>query len=126
VLVEGQGSIVHPGYSGVTYGLIHGSMPHGMLLCSQPSRTTITNNEWMKIPPLPELIALHEAVARPLRPAPVIGVALNTYDMDDDAAREAIRSTSAETGLPCTDAVRFDPAPLVDAIIAFHEGRGKD
>ena len=121
VLVEGQGSIVHPGYSGVTYGLIHGSLPHGFLLCGQPSRTTITNNDWMKIPPLPDLIALHEAAARPLRPARVVGVALNTYDLDDAAARAAIARAAAETGLPCTDVVRYDGAPLVDAIMALHE-----
>jgi uncharacterized NAD-dependent epimerase/dehydratase family protein len=125
ILVEGQGSVVHPGYSGVTYGLIHGSLPHAFLLCAQPTRTAITNNEWVKIPPLPELIALHEAIARPLRPAPVIGVALNTYDLEDQAARESIRATQADTKLPCTDPVRFDPAPLVDAILAFHEARRK-
>ena len=125
ILVEGQGSIVHPGYSGVTYGLIHGSLPHAFLLCAQPTRTAITNNEWVKIPALPELIALHEAVARPLRPAPVIGVALNTYDLDDRAARAAIQTTQQETNLPCTDPVRFDSAPLVDAIVSFDAARRK-
>ncbi|HYV96452.1 MAG TPA: DUF1611 domain-containing protein [Gemmatimonadaceae bacterium] len=121
VLVEGQGSIVHPGYSGVTYGLIHGSLPDAFLLCAQPSRTAITHNEWVKIPPLPELVAMHEAIARPLRPAPVIGIALNTYDMNDADARAAIAQTASDTGLPCTDAVRYDPAPLVDAILAFRK-----
>ncbi len=121
VLVEGQGSIVHPAYSGVTYGLIHGTLPHGFLLCAQPSRTTIAHNEWVRIPPLPDLIALHEAVARPLRPARVVGVSFNTFDMDDAAARAAITRATADTGLPCTDPVRYDDTPLVDAIIALHE-----
>lgn len=125
VLVEGQGSIVHPGYSGVTYGLIHGSLPHAFLLCAQPSRTTITNNEWVTIPPLPELIAMHEMIARPLRPAPVIGLALNTYDLDDATARREIEETSRACGLPCTDVVRYDPAPVVDAILAFDTARRK-
>ena len=125
VLVEGQGSLVHPGYSGVTYGLIHGSMPHAMLLCSQPSRTAISNNEWVKIPPLPEFIAMHEAIMRPLRPSPVIGVALNTYDLDDATARAAIASAASDTGLPAADVVRYDPAPLVDAILTFHAARRK-
>jgi uncharacterized NAD-dependent epimerase/dehydratase family protein len=120
VLVEGQGSIIHPGYSGVTYGLIHGSLPHGFLLCAQPSRTAITNNEWVKIPPLRDFVKLHEAVANPLRPARVIGIALNTYDLDDAAAKKAIDHARAQTGLPCTDTVRYDPAPLVNAILAFH------
>jgi len=120
VLVEGQGSLVHPGYSGVTYGLIHGSLPHGMLMCHQPSRTTVMNNDWLRIPPLTEMIALHEAIMRPLRPARVIGVALNTYDLDDAAARAAIERTATDTGLPATDPVRYDGAPLVEAILALH------
>jgi uncharacterized NAD-dependent epimerase/dehydratase family protein len=121
VLVEGQGSIVHPGYSGVTFGLLHGALPHGMLLCAQPTRTAITHNEWVRIPPLPRLIAMHETVVSPLRPAQVIGVALNTFDLDEKAARSAVARTRRETGLPATDPVRFDPAPLVDAIVSLHE-----
>ncbi|MEO8564092.1 MAG: DUF1611 domain-containing protein [bacterium] len=123
VLVEGQGSIIHPSYSGVTYGLLHGSLPHAQVMCAQPSRTAINGCEWVKIPPLSEFIRLSEAVAAPLRPAPVIAVALNTFDLDDDAAQRAIESTARETGLPTTDPVRFDPRPLVDAIAAFHAGR---
>jgi uncharacterized NAD-dependent epimerase/dehydratase family protein len=123
VLVEGQGSIIHPGYSGVTYGLIHGSLPHALLMCAQPSRTHITYNDWVPIPPLHELIALHETIVRPLRPAPVLGVALNTYDLDDAAAQAAVRRTMVETGRPATDVVRYDPAPLVDAIVDFHQAR---
>ncbi len=123
VLVEGQGSIIHPSYSGVTYGLLHGAMPHAMVLCTQPSRTTCNNHPWVKIPPLPAFIDLLEAVAKPLRPAPVIGIGLNTYDLPDDAARTAVARAREETGLPATDAVRFDAAPLVDAIDAFHRAR---
>ena len=123
VLVEGQGSIIHPSYSGVTYGLIHGSLPHAMIMCAQPSRTTINHNAWVRIPPLKELIALHEQIAAPLRPAPVIGVALNTFDLDDAAARDAVKRTEDETGLPATDPVRFDSRPLVDAIARFHASR---
>src|SRR5690606_12150925 len=103
----------------------HGSLPHAFLLCSQPSRTAIANNEWVKIPPLAEMVAMHEAIARPLRPAPVIGVAMNTYGLDEAAARTAIEKGAAETGLPCTDVVRFDPAPLVDAILQFDAARRK-
>jgi uncharacterized NAD-dependent epimerase/dehydratase family protein len=123
VLVEGQGSIIHPGYSGVTYGLIHGSMPHAFLLCAQPSRQTITGNPWLRIPPLAEMIRLHEAIVAPLRPAPVIAVALNTFDLSDAKARAAIARAEQDTGLPVTDPVRYDPAPVVDAILAFHRAR---
>lgn len=121
VLVEGQGSIIHPSYSGVTYGLLHGSLPHAQVMCTQPSRTAIRHNEWMPIPPLGEFIALHERVA--LRPAPVIGVALNTSDLADAEAAAAVQRTAREVALPATDPVRFDPTPLVDAISAFHRAR---
>jgi uncharacterized NAD-dependent epimerase/dehydratase family protein len=123
VLVEGQGSIIHPGYSGVTYGLIHGSLPHAFLMCAQPSRTHVGNNPWVRIPPLPELIRLHEEVTRPLRPASALGVSLNTYDLSDRKARRVIDDVARETGLPTTDPVRYDPAPLVEAVDAFHRAR---
>ena len=123
VLVEGQGSLIHPGYSAVTYGLIHGALPHAFVLCTQPSRLTIDSNDWVAIPPIRDLIALHEAVIAPLRPAKVIGISLNTYDLSDAAARDAIARASADSGLPATDPVRYDPAPLVDAVDTFHRTR---
>ena len=123
VLVEGQGSIIHPAYSGVTLGLMHGSLPHAMILCAQPSRTTIHRNPWVPIPSLSELIRLYEQLAEPLRPAPVIGVALNTFDLSEVEAREAIERAQAETGLPVTDPVRYPTAALGDAIDAFHRER---
>ena len=123
VLVEGQGSIIHPSYSGVTYGLIHGSLPHAQVLCAQPSRTAINRCEWVKIPPLVAFIRMSENAAAPLRAAPVIAIALNTFDLDEDAARRAIDSVARETGLPVTDPVRFDRTPLVDTIADFHRDR---
>lgn len=123
VLVEGQGSIIHPSYSGVTYGLIHGTLPHAMVLCHQPSRRAVNNHPWVPIPPLDELVQMHEAAVAPLRPAPVIAVALNTVDLDDAAARDAVRAAVETTGLPATDPVRFDPSPVVDAIEQFDAER---
>ncbi len=123
VLVEGQGSIIHPSYSGVTYGLLHGALPHAQIMCAQPTRTAINRCEWVRIPPLVDFIRMSEAAAAPLRPAPVIGVALNTYDLDDEAARRAVETVQRETGLPTTDPVRFDATPVVDAIARFHETR---
>ncbi len=123
VLVEGQGSILHPGYSGVSLGLLHGSLPHGLIACHQPSRKTFRHNPWLEIPPLTDVIALHESIAEPLRPTRAIGVSLNTVDLGDREARIAIDRASEETGLPTTDPVRFDPAPLVDAALAFDRQR---
>jgi uncharacterized NAD-dependent epimerase/dehydratase family protein len=120
VLVEGQGSINHPGYSGVTLGLLHGSAPDAMILCHQATREYIGDYRrasWLRIPPLTEYIRLYENAASAVHPARVIGIALNTYDLDDAAARKACEAAAVETGLPVTDPVRFDPAPLVDAIV---------
>jgi uncharacterized NAD-dependent epimerase/dehydratase family protein len=120
VLVEGQGSLVHPGYSGVTLGLLHGSCPDGLILCHQATRAYIGDYHgrapWVKIPPLPELVAIYERAAAPVRPTRVLGICLNTFDMTDEAARDAVRRAAAETGLPATDPVRFGPGPLVEAI----------
>ncbi|MEP6998966.1 MAG: DUF1611 domain-containing protein [bacterium] len=123
VLVEGQGSIIHPSYSGVTYGLLHGSLPHAQVMCAQPSRTAINRCDWVKIPPLVDFIRLSENAAAPLRPAPVIAVSLNTYDLDEDSAHRAVETVQRETGLPTTDTVRFGPGPLVEAIASFHHAR---
>ncbi|MDQ6828149.1 MAG: DUF1611 domain-containing protein [Gemmatimonadota bacterium] len=123
VLVEGQGSVIHPGYSGVTMGLIHGSLPHAFIMCHQPSREHIGNNPWVKIPPLDEFIALHEMIVKYLRPATTIAVSLNTYDFSDRAAKAAIARIAKETGLPTTDPVRYDPAPISDAVESFHRAR---
>jgi uncharacterized NAD-dependent epimerase/dehydratase family protein len=115
VLVEGQGSLVHPGYSGVTLGLLHGSMPDAQILCHQPSRTCPYggNNayHWMRLPSPAEMVRICEAAIAPLRHSPVIGVALNTWDLSDAEARDAVARIADETGLPTTDPVRFDPAP---------------
>jgi uncharacterized NAD-dependent epimerase/dehydratase family protein len=123
VLVEGQGSILHPGYSGVSLGLLHGSLPHALIVCHQPTRKTFRHNAWLEIPPLRTVIDLHEAIASPLRPARTIAVSLNTADMSDRDARHAIERIADETGLPTTDPVRFDPAPIADAVVEFDQAR---
>ena len=123
VLVEGQGSIVHPSYSGVTLGLLHGAMPHAQIMCGQPSRTHVHGVSWMKIPSLVEMIRLYEMLAAPLRPAPMIAVALNTFDLSESDARAAIKQAEKETGLPTTDPVRYHSNPIADAIADFHNKR---
>lgn len=121
VLVEGQGSINHPGYSGVTLGLLHGSCPDAMILCHQPTRAYLGDYRtasWVKIPPLSEYVRLYETIGSAVHPARVIGIALNTFDMDESAARAACEAAAQETGLPTTDPVRFDSDPLAEAIVA--------
>jgi uncharacterized NAD-dependent epimerase/dehydratase family protein len=118
--VEGQGSLVHPVYSGVTLGLYHGSVPHLLVLCHEAGRTEIegANGGPHPIPPLHELVELHERMALPARPARVAGVALNTRALAEADARGAIAAAEAETGLPADDPVRFGAAKLADAVLA--------
>ena len=123
VLVEGQGSILHPGYSGVSLGLLHGSLPHALIACHMPTRESFRHNAWLKIPPITDVIALHEAMANPLRPVKTIGVSLNTVEMSDSDARAEIARIERETGLPTTDPVRYDTRPLTDAVLDFHAKR---
>lgn len=121
VFVEGQGAITHPGYSGVTLGLLHGSMPDAQILVHQPTRRLSLNDE-IEIPPLGEWIDLYERLAGVLKPAPVAGIAINGWDLSEDAARDWGRRIEAETGLPAVDPVKFGAEPLVDAL-AEHAGR---
>jgi uncharacterized NAD-dependent epimerase/dehydratase family protein len=124
VLVEGQGSINHPGYSGVTLGLLHGSCPDAMILCHQSTREYIGDYRaaaWLRIPPLTEYVRLYESIGAAVHPTRVIGISLNTYDLSDVEARRACDQAQRETGLPVTDPVRFDPAPLVNAIAEERE-----
>jgi uncharacterized NAD-dependent epimerase/dehydratase family protein len=126
VLVEGQGSINHPGYSGVTLGLLHGACPDGLILCHQSSRQYISDYReasWLRIPPLSHYVRLYEAIGSAVHPTKVLAISLNTYDLTDDEARRACEAAARETGLPATDPVRFDPSPLVEAVLGARERR---
>jgi uncharacterized NAD-dependent epimerase/dehydratase family protein len=121
VLVEGQGALRHPAYSGVTLGLLHGSCPRAMVLCHQAGRRALrgAGGAGMAIPPLPELIADYEAAAGWVAPGRVVAVALNTHGLDETAALAAIEAAARETGLPAADPVRFGAGPLADAVAAL-------
>jgi uncharacterized NAD-dependent epimerase/dehydratase family protein len=115
--VEGQGALLHPAYSGVTLGLLHGSAPHVYVLCHKAGTTEIEGYEGYPLRSLRELVGLHEQASLTRRPATVACVALNTADLDEEAAREAVAAAEAETGLPADDPVRFGAAKLVDAVL---------
>jgi uncharacterized NAD-dependent epimerase/dehydratase family protein len=115
--VEGQGSILHPSYSGVTLGLIHGSAPHAYVLCHKAGQTFVDGDERYPIPPLRDLAELHERLSLLARPARVAGIALNTRHLTDDAALVEIEKTAALSGIIVSDPVRFGAASLVDAVL---------
>jgi uncharacterized NAD-dependent epimerase/dehydratase family protein len=116
--VEGQGALTHPAYSGVTLGLIHGSAPHAFVLCHLAGAFEVEGYPGHPLPPLAELVALHEAVSLPVRKAPVAAIALNTRGLDQNQARAAVEEVAAQTGLPTDDPVRFGSARLLDAVLA--------
>jgi uncharacterized NAD-dependent epimerase/dehydratase family protein len=116
--VEGQGSLIHPAYSGVTLGLVHGSAPHVFVLCHQAGATEIEGYPGASLPPLSKLVALHEMISLQQRKARVACVAVNTRHLaTDDEALVAITAISTETGLPADDPVRFGPDRLLDAVL---------
>ena len=119
LFVEGQGSLVHPLYSGVTLGLVHGSVPHAFVLCHAAGATEIEGSPGHPIPPLTELIELHERISLPARKATVVCIAVNTAAIaSDEDARAAIQEIGQETGLPADDPVRFGAQHLLDALLA--------
>ena len=117
LLVEGQGSISHPAYSGVTLGLIHGSAPHAFVLCHMAGSSEVEGYPGYPLLSLPELVSLHESISLTRRLAVVACIALNTRELDDAGARAAIAQAESETGLVADDPVRFGAARLLDAVL---------
>jgi uncharacterized NAD-dependent epimerase/dehydratase family protein len=115
--VEGQGSLVHPAYSGVTMGLMHGATPHAYVLVHKAGATHTEGYPDHPLPPLPELIELHERASLPLRRAKVVAIALHTGALEEDEARAEIAKVEQETGLPVDDPVRFGADTLLDAVL---------
>ncbi len=113
--IEGQGSMTHPGYSGVSLSLLHGSCPDALIVCHQPGRTHHSGVEKPSAS-LSEHIALCEGLANARHPCRVCGVALYTAGLDEGEARTVIDVTAKETSLPTTDVVRFGSEPLIDAL----------
>jgi uncharacterized NAD-dependent epimerase/dehydratase family protein len=117
LLVEGQGALLHPAYSGVTLGLFHGSAPHVLVLCHRAGTTEVEGYPGHPLPPLSELVALYEEASLPRRRARVAAVALNTAGLDGTAADAAVAEARAQTGLPAADPIRHGADTLLDAVL---------
>ena len=120
VFVEGQGALNHPGYSPVTLGLIHGSMPDAMIFCHKVGATTIAGYEHCPLPSLKRLIEINEETAswlRSDRKSKVVGLALITNRLSEQEARDAVKRVEDETGLPAADVIRFGAGILIDALL---------
>ncbi|UPW00812.1 DUF1611 domain-containing protein [Halorussus gelatinilyticus] len=115
LFVEGQGSIVHPAYSAVTCGILHGSMADKLVLCHEAGRDAIHGYEDTAIPPISEYVDLYEDLGRPVHETEVVAGALNTKEVGDDAAaRDAVATFADELDAPATDPVRFGGAAEAD------------
>ena len=115
ILVEGQGSLGHPAYSGVTLGLLHGSCPYCLVLCVDASREHVVPGV---LRPEPAHVArLYEEVAALVKPAPVVAVSANTRGLDDAEAAEFVAAVRCSTGLPAVDPFRESAAPILEAVM---------
>lgn len=118
LIVEGQGSIIHPAYSAVTCGILHGSMPDKLVLCHEAGRDVIHGYEDTELPPISTYIDLYEQLAKPVHDTAVVAGALNTSGLDTETgARQAIETYEEALGLPATDPVRFDAAKVLEEIL---------
>jgi uncharacterized NAD-dependent epimerase/dehydratase family protein len=117
-VVEGQGSLFHPSYAGVSLGLLHGAQPDALVLCHEAGRTGIDGMAHRPLPSLEDCMDLNLRTARLTNPdARFVGVSLNTRNLDPAAAEAALAETSARLGLPCADPVRTGVSAIVDALV---------
>lgn len=117
-VVEGQGSLYHTSYAGVTLGLIHGSQPDALVICHDAARKTARGLGDKGLPSLEEVIEAGLWAGRNVNPdVKAVGVSINTKSLDQAAAMKLLKDTEDRLGLPCVDSVRTGVAPIVDALV---------
>ncbi|MEW6752100.1 MAG: N-acetyltransferase DgcN [Candidatus Latescibacterota bacterium] len=116
-VIEGQGSLFHASYAGVSLGLLHGAQAHCLVLCHEPERPHMRGLPGYALPSLTECIRVNEELGRLTNPhCRVIGLSLNTSSYDESGAERILRQAEEETGLPAVDAYRQGAGRLVDAL----------
>ena len=123
LFIEGQGSLDHPSYSGVTLSLLHGTAPQALVLCHIGEHTGRRHDDGSPLMSVAENIRLHETVSTPILPTKVVGLSLMTRGLSEADAKREIRKLEDETGLPATDPLRFGVRNLADALIEFFDRR---
>jgi uncharacterized NAD-dependent epimerase/dehydratase family protein len=117
-VVEGQGSLFHPSFAGVSLGLLHGAQPDAFVVCHEPTRTTMRNVQ-TPLPTIGQVIDMTVSLGRLTNPGiRPVGIAINTAALEVEAARAELDKAAAEYALPASDPVRFGVAPIVDRIAA--------
>mgnify|MGYP006436860091 CR=1 FL=1 len=121
LLIEGQGCIVHPSFSGVTTGLLHGSAPHGLILCYEAERPATKNLDHVPLKSLADLKKLYETMASARFPCEVIGVGLNGRRLNKEQIEAEKEKVREELGLPVCDVFQDGAAVLADAVLELRE-----
>jgi uncharacterized NAD-dependent epimerase/dehydratase family protein len=115
-LIEGQGSLFHPSFAGVTMGLLHGAQPDAFVVCHEPTRTTMRGVPHA-LPSIADVIDLTIRCGKLTNPAiRCVGIAINTQALDETEALAYLEKTGKAHQLPCTDPVRFGVGPIVDRL----------
>lgn len=118
-VVEGQGSLFHASYAGVSLGLLHGAQAEALVMCTEPFRPHMRGLPHRALPDLAECIALNESCARLTCPtARVVGLSANTARLDEDEAHRVLAEMAQRFGLPAVDPLRTGVKPIVDALAA--------
>jgi uncharacterized NAD-dependent epimerase/dehydratase family protein len=116
-VIEGQGSLFHPSFAGVSLGLLHGAQADVLVMCHEPTRTHMRGLPHQPLPDMQDCIELNLTTARLTNPeARCIGIAVNTSGLGAEKGADYLRQLEAETGLPCVDPVATGVGRLVDAL----------
>ena len=123
IVVEGQGSLFHPRYSGVTLSLLHGTMPHGLIACYEMGRAAVFGMPDIPLPSLRKVIDFYETAANIMHPCRVIGIAVNGVKFSDAQVAGECGRMEDEFNLPACDVIRHGPGKLVEAVRRMKESR---
>ncbi len=116
-VIEGQGSLFHPAFAGVSLGLLHGAQPDILVLCHEPTRRHVRGLPGQPLPTLSECAELNLRCARLTNPdVRLAGFSLNTAHLPDPERLPCLERTAAEFGLPAVDPLLTGVAPLVDCL----------
>ncbi|HEX9964878.1 MAG TPA: N-acetyltransferase DgcN [Allosphingosinicella sp.] len=119
-VIEGQGSLFHPSFAGVSTGLLHGAQPEAIVMCHRPGRTHMRGLPGRSLPNLAECLERNLEVARLTSPeVRAIGICLNTSGLGRDEARRLCDLTADRIGLPCTDPIAFGVDPILDELLCL-------
>jgi uncharacterized NAD-dependent epimerase/dehydratase family protein len=117
-IIEGQGSLFHPSYAGVSLGLLHGSQPNALVMCHEPTRTHMRGLPGRALPPLKECLLANLEAARVTQPEVVaVGIALNTSKLDAMAARRVCEQIENDLALPCEDPIAMGASRIVRRLL---------